>query len=617
MFAPKLYKVIKLPLKFIIENNFDVKLTKSGIDKYMINQQDNMLFRQIRLITRRTEVYNPYVVFVDATGWKTRQEELNKMIKHGIKINGNPFVISERSASMSRNSILSFVDFGIYPELNARISMDAKIDKTVLSKYMAYRGLMFSSCHNLENYIPKIIVVKDYETVVVGQTIKHLKDEVIHFVDEVGNERDWKQKGVEVSVKDIKINCFDGCGIHHPSITQQVKDLLSADTNPTSILWRAPFIKGVTHEMDYTGFFKSKGVDYIQDYWGRWHDVNDEMIILTESMYKGIKYFRTTGTSLDWDDYWNRFMKYEHCLGVAKWNFDWETEPAMTRGNYQILQDLRLPYEEFKTLKDKTINYYEAIVNGDEPSVYSFLGLRADKQKEMNLYMKSLLKNPEMIKEEGVRNYLTNMLRKKMDEMKCGKIYLDACFRFLSPDLIALMEHIGGLPVKGVLNSEEFWTSSGYKEYDGEYLIERNPHLSHSEHVILNSKCNEEVNSYFGHLSNVCIINSLSLTSQRLNGADFDGDLVLVVDEPVMIAGVDRSVPITIDVEDKITALSEEYNLENIAKLIMRSFDNRIGDYSNYATCYHNMNTKSQEQKDKYSNYISILSVATGKEIDK
>jgi hypothetical protein len=601
MFAPKLYKVIKLSITYIIANNYNVTLNKAEFDKFSVNQQDNMLFRQIRLITHRSESYNPFVVFVDASGWKTRQKEIRHLIHDGMHVNGNKFIISERSASMTRNSILSFIDFGVYPELERRISMDLKMDKTVLSKYMAYRGLMFSSCHNLDNYMPKIIVVKDFEHIIKDQQIKYLTDELIHFVDKHGNKREWRQKGVNTTTRDITVNAFDGCGIHHPNITKDVMELLCSDESPTSILWRAPFIKGVTHEMDYVSFFKERGVDYIQDYWGRWHDVNASMIIIGESMYKGLKYFKNSGTSSDWDDYWNKFEKYNHCLGVAKWNFDRETEPVMTRANYQI----------------KSENYYNHIINGDEAFVYTFLGLRADKQKDMNQYMHAILKNPIMMHEDGIRNYLINMLRKKIDEMKCGKLYLDACFRFLAPDLIAFMEHVGGLAVNGILSSNEFYTNSGYKEYNGEYLIERNPHLSHSEHVILMARNDDDVQRWFGHLSNVCITNIKGLTVQRLNGADFDGDLVLVIDEPIILRGIERGIPITMDIEDKITALAETYNIDNIANLIMRSFDNRIGDYSNYATCYHNIQTKTEEQHKKYSDYISILSVATGKEIDK
>ena len=45
---------------------------------------------------------------------------------------------------------------------------------------------------------------------------------------------------------------------------------------------------------------------------------------------------------------------------------------------------------------------------------------------------------------------------------------------------------------------------------------------------------------YFSRLVNCAVINTKSITPQRLNGADFDGDLVLVFDDEAVLAGVDR-----------------------------------------------------------------------------
>lgn len=96
----------------------------------------------------------------------------------------------------------------------------------------------------------------------------------------------------------------------------------------------------------------------------------------------------------------------------------------------------------------------------------------------------------------------------------------------------------------------------------------------------------------------------------------FDGDLVLVVDEPTMMAGVERDVPFVMDVEDKITALSEEFTQTNLLNLTLRNFNSLIGEASNAATTYHNIIAKSPEQQQKYLDYIDTLSVVTGKSID-
>lgn len=523
MFAPPLYKVRKFPLKLLIDSDFYLE-DSDELDQYLINQQDNMLFRQIRLITGNSDKRNDYIIFVNCKGGKTHQDAMAKIVVDGFWIGNKHYVNCERSASMVRTSILSFVDDSISEELLRRVTMDIHIDKTVLSKWYAYRGLMLSSCHCLEGWQPRIIIVPDLYRTIPNQTIKYVYDKHIEY-EKNGKILPWVQKDIATGQRDIEINCFDGCGIHHPDITDQVRGMLDSKNDPTSILWRAPFIKGVTHEMDYETFFFERGVSSITDVWGVQHDVSpgaEPAIIMCESMYKGIKYFKQTGSYSDWEHYWDMFHKYNHCIGIAKWNFSLTEEPVYTRGNYQILQDLDLPFEEFAPLAKTSVEWVTQIVNGDAVALYVFLGLFADKHNGLNSYMEALVKNRNMINEDSVRRYVVSLLNKTIDEMKCGKLYLKACFKFLAPDLIMLMEHIGGLHPVGCLASDEFFTFNQEGRFDGEYLIERNPHICRSEHVILNAVNNDLTKQYCSHLVNVCMVNCKSITPQRLNGADYD-----------------------------------------------------------------------------------------------
>jgi len=518
---------------------------------------------------------------------------------------------------MTRTSILSFVDSRVERELNMRITMDIDLPKKVLSKYYAYRGLMLSSCHCLDGWYPKIVIVPDYYRTVSDQRIKYAYDKETEFVDKDGNKRRWVQKDIAETHKDITINVFDGSGIHHPNISKTAKEMIGSDTDLTSILWRAPYIKGVTNEMDYETFFAERGITKIKDVWGHEHDFSEPMIIMTESMYKGMKYFKVNGDYSDWEEYWRRFRKYDHCLGIAKWNFSLDEEPLYTRGNYQIFQDLELPYEEFATIAKDSIDWIKKIIDGDRLYTYCFLGLVADKPNAaMNDYAKAIMKNPEILKESSVRNYLIYLIKKYKDEMKCGKLWLRSSFKFLVVDPIMLMEHIGGLEPNGCLGEDEFYSFDSTGVMRGERLIERNPHICKSEHVILNAVNNEQLRGYCSHLANTCIINGKSITPQQLNGADFDGDLVLVVDNPVMMRGVDRSAATVIDIEDKITAMEEEDTKDNFANFILRTMNSLIGETSNCATTYHNKSPKSKEQKLKYESYIDLLSVINGKAID-
>ena len=95
----------------------------------------------------------------------------------------------------------------------------------------------------------------------------------------------------------------------------------------------------------------------------------------------------------------------------------------------------------------------------------------------------------------------------------------------------------------------------------------------------------------------------------------YDGDLCMVIDNPTMMEGVDRNAKIVIDVEDKVTALKEEYTMQTRTACIMRSLRNQIGEISNYASAYHNKVASSDEQKERYESYVELLSVINGEQL--
>lgn len=526
MFAPKLYTTYKYPFKFLEENSFSLQLSAEEQSYYSIKQADNLLFHQVRRIQGNDNMCAEEVVFVDCKGCSSDVDGLTELILHGFTVNGDRFVIGERSASMTRNSILSFVHSPIAGELYEAVTMGANPGPTVISKLMAYRGLMLSSCHCLDGFRPKIIVVPDYECTIPNQHIRYVYDKETTFTNDAGEVVPWKQKDVTDGYRDIDITPFDGCGIHHPAITDEVKFRLALkdDDNPTTILWRAPYIKGLTSEVDYPSFYAERGIDSIKDIWGVCHDVTPDaepMIILSKSMYKGFKYFQRTGTYADWLYYWEQFEKFGHCLGVAKWNFTSEAEPVYTRCNYQVLQTLDMPYDDFADLAGDSVMWAQKIIDGDEFYSLCFLGLVANKCKPLNYYTKAVLKNPAMLRQHEVREYLIRLLKKYLDDMCCGKLWIKSCFKFVLPDLIAFMEAAAGLEPNGCLNSDEFYCVSRDGPLIGEKLITRNPHICEAENVILRAVDNDLCRKYLSHLTNTCIINSKSITPQRLNGADY------------------------------------------------------------------------------------------------
>lgn len=619
VFAPKLYITYKYDFDTVKSNDYDLNLSPEEMSLFEIKQADNLLFHQIRRITGDADGCAKRIAFVDCKGKASDQEGLSRLVIDGFYVNGIHYVIGERSASMTRNSILSFIESSVSLEVSEAITMGAYPGSTVISKLMAYRGLCLSSCHCLDGFMPKMIVVPDYEVALPNQHVKYIYDRKTSFVNDAGETVPWNQKDIADGYRDITIMPFDGCGIHHPAITEEVKMILASADDPTTILWRGPYLKGLTAEVDYPSFFAERGIRSVKDIWGVEHDVTPDaepMIILSKSMFKGFKYYSKNGDASDWDYYWEQFVKYGHCLGVAKWNFNEDTEPVYTRCNYQVLQTLNLPYDQFADLATTSVEWAEKIVDGDPLYSMCFLGLTADRYDALNNYTKSILKNPIMLKQHEVRSYMVGLIQKYLDEMCAGKIWIKSCFKFLLPDLIAFMEAAAGVQVNGILDSDQFYCITKDGPLTGDKLITRNPHICDSENVILCGVNNRVTQKYLSHLSNTCIINAKSIVPQRLNGADFDGDLVLVFNDDRLMNGVDKNAIPVIDVDDKVTTTPEEFTPETRLKVTLRTMKNLIGEYSNYATAFRNKCGRTEEQRQKYMTYIDIISVLTGKSID-
>lgn len=333
MFAPPLYVVRKFPLSFIISNNFNIQLDPDEEKRFQVKQGDNMLFRQVRLITYETDKFNRFVVFVNCVGGQNKKKEMTRLIHHGFKVGKQEFVVSERSASMVRQGILSFVDRRIAKELDKRITMGITFDKVVISKLAGYRGLCFSSCHCIEGWVPNVVIVPDCFLTIKEQHIKYVYDKKIKFKDKnTGAERDWAQKDITTGVRDITINAFDGCGIAHPKIMEEIRRRIGSDTPITSAVIRMMYVKGVVHSVDYETFFAERGVRFITDIWGVQHDVSpgaEPLMILTEGQYKGYSYFNKTGTIADWEtDY--KGLGGDEAIKAIKQKFNQQITAANT-----------------------------------------------------------------------------------------------------------------------------------------------------------------------------------------------------------------------------------------------------------------------------------------------
>lgn len=559
------------------------------------------MFRIVRNITGNhiSNIINE-IIFIDTKG---KKDELEAILNNGITFNKRKYLYYGKNASMSRNGIIALIDEAIIEEVDKCAMMDIRLDKVVLSKFEAQKHLLMSSCHFIENWIPYIVIIKDYKTIIPNQHIKYVVDVEKEYIDKgTGEIKKYIEKTIQEGYKDIEICPADGAGIHSPEMSEYIHKQLNLKYKPCLYQIRMPYLKGISVEVDFKRYFKEHGVSEIIDYWGNTHSIEKIDAIWTDNMFKGVKYFK------DWNEYLEKFKKYNHVFGINKWNYSDKEEPKYIQTNYQCLQTLDLPKEEFIKIADYSKQWVERILSGDLLYLLKFLGKDEDSSK----YIKAIRKNPDMIKDPVVQAYVRGLLKGFIKEMKLGKLLIHGAYKFLIPDLEGFMQHAGGLQVTGCLKAGEFYS----KGLHGEHLINRNPHITPSEHAILNAVENGFTKKYCKHLSNVCMLNFHDITSKRLNGADFDGDGVIVTDDKIMMSGVHRDLPIVIDIDDKITALEAEYTKENIVKYTLMSLTSDVGEISNCATGYLNKIPRNEKWAKIYKDYVCLLSVINGKEID-
>ena len=88
--------------------------------------------------------------------------------------------------------------------------------------------------------------------------------------------------------------------------------------------------------------------------------------------------------------------------------------------------------------------------------------------------------------------------------------------------------------------SNDFFASDIKYEKQWEYTVLRSPHIARNEELIVKrqSILHPIREKYLNHLSDVIIVAPESLFAERLGGADYDGDMVKTIADPIIVKSV-------------------------------------------------------------------------------
>ena len=655
-------------------------------------QEDNAIFFQTMCVLHGNEYEQPtedtvisdlcdVMLYLDFSGIFDRNADNPKTVliqkktesifrPEGITLNFGHgemrYLAFERSGSMSRNATLSIVRADIYEELYRRMMVGMTIGDCQLSKFYAYNGLLFSGGTRIET---DLLWEQDGIVVIDNPTAVYPDIDVITVEDTtgVGNVRNYER--VEKK-SDIKVTLFDGEGLISPEFAEEIDKKFCGKHIHTSFQIRMPYIKGMVHEVDFHGLLREATVTEITDMWGISHPIERVRMILTKSQFKGCGWMTENG--LTFSEYLDRCRNYRHALYITGVN-NTENE-QYTDLNYQFLSTLSLSPEQFRPA-DKPFDWMKECISDEDDLTDSgseswltktteeiHYRLLNDEWFQFDYYVDHAPKNPKsrrfrlsemlhrndlLLAEKVYQNELTRAAENLIQDFAKGNLLVRGKVAYLSADLALFLAELLKPYTAGNRNAEEIYrqllesrphytTAYGLSSSRKAALL-RNPHIAKNEEVVVNPPYHDDYirRRYLSHLNGVVMIEPQSLIAERLGGADYDGDMVKVIYEPVICESIASHYKATIrKSEDRfsnwnnlplLSIPTAEPQIRNANdwyarfETVKSTFSSRVGQISNAAldrsmVAYdESADDETREQNRKETETLAIL---TGLEID-
>ena len=189
------------------------------------------------------------------------------------------------------------------------------------------------------------------------------------------------------------------------------------------------------------------------------------------------------------------------------------------------------------------------------------------------------------------------MIRKRIDDAKIGVIDVHANYSILGGDLYALCQSIFDLPVTGLLKAGElynqYWLDAGAEEV----ACFRAP-MSTKENIRKMQVANgDEVRYWFRYIKTCTLLNAFDTTMQALNGCDFDGDIMFITDNPVILRAVVLTK--TLYCAQK-SALKKVVTEADLVQSNIDGFGNEVGRVTNWVTSMYEVQARFSPESEEY-----------------
>ena len=494
-----------------------------------------------------------------------REKDYYRALK-GFSINGIKYRRLVSTVGGMKTGTIVFVSDRLHDTLMERMENGRDMTKEMVpAKLEAYRALACSA--SIPVSMPKgILVVRDAET--------HFFADTIYLDDECDGEPKMEfRKNTEITM-----DCTDGFGLMSPSLAERWSAELGLDYVVSGVNTRFSFEKGMVFTFDFVRFAEEVAHGYmVDDAWGNKVDIRNVELILTESMLKLWDSYKSV------DDYLENCEKNRYQIGVTK------TCPGKLESernlNYQFIQSYDLTDEYIDELISPTENEFTEVLGGDCHKTVLFLcgkGLNESSVRSLeNNFAKAVLIEPALMGDKFIRDKVWHLIKNKIDEAKVGVLKVHGNYSIVSGDPYILCQNIFHMPLTGLLKAGEIYNAY-WSELGADKLACFRAPMSCFNNIRPVHPVNDPLCSYWYKYMNTCtIFNAWDTATIALNGCDYDGDLVMLTDNRIL---VDRlyETPAVMCVQRK--AVKKIVTEDDVVRSNLDSFGNDIGKVTNRVT---------------------------------
>lgn len=555
------------------------------------------------------EICQQYKKIKEPKTLKTNADLRKELYKYGFVCDGIKYCRMKRSSGSARVGKCLFINEKLYKDIlkfssgGIALTEGQEVD---LAAYESYIALTSSSIIDTIKILPEnILVIDDYESTFREDVV------VTH------NENGWLatlEKNCEITN-----SIWDGQSLIDVS-------LLGEYSQYGMVLLRNLMFKSCCFNCNIQQWFKDNGITEVSQLNGRTRAkrIEDVKLITTPSSIKYLK-FNTLDNWLD-----NLYPEFGLVKHDKKTHF---FGGRLVQTHYQLINTLQLSKENMKEFLKDSLEFAQLL--RDNPAVVRYYIkypdinecqplTRAMKDKSDVVYNLMCI-NDNFTKTKYYQEFLYDLLASYYKNLKNGHVLVNGNYSTLLGNPIEMLQHsIGNF--KGISQIGVGNIHSTRFEYDKVLLGSRSPHVTIGNIWLPMNRENKLIDCYMNLTKEIVCINSIGENVlQRLSGADFDSDSVLLTDNKILIKAAQKNYSIFKTPTSFVTAqkVKRYYTAEQQADLDIKTSVNKIGEIVNLSQELNSLlwdkmyrGAAYDDVKDIYYD-ICMLDVLSGVEIDK